>query len=401
MISKKCILQQVYKNKTIDFNDEYTMSIGKMCFICMIIFTSLFPMDLSRITRDVAHAFIQKDLSFQEVSYLKQVSKGCNALYDAEKICPNFAQLSCETYACFRLSKNYYTCTKALAHFASKKQVSEDDKKKFEHLWQYHKKVRDNNVCRILKYPIINIVSLKDQMAVYRKHYTRSKDVCSHIIEEGELFISQKNIPYVLMIFMCGKLHFFDILAKSHFKKCPECTEDILSNTCASNNIEFIRTICGDCINKRSFKYVMTFASSATIYCLIEHNILPYDMVDDHKKSILHYAAEYGYETMIQLLFKKGIYVNPRDDKGMIPLHYAVKNGKLETMTTLFIQNDTDLHFKSKKGKTAFDYTKKSRLDSPDVKAGKEEIRKLLNPFMEQNNRGITKMYPNGYQKLQ
>jgi ankyrin repeat protein len=144
----------------------------------------------------------------------------------------------------------------------------------------------------------------------------------------------------------------------------------------------------------------MTFASPATIYHLIKHNILPYDMVNDHNKSILHYAAEYGYEEVIKLLFEKGSYANSRDDKEMTPLHYAIKNGKSRTTATLFIQTDADLRFTSKKGKTAFDYLRKSKLDNPEVRAGKEGIRTLLSPWMEKNNQKQHKIYRDKYQKL-
>ena len=57
--------------------------------------------------------------------------------------------------------------------------------------------------------------------------------------------------------------------------------------------------------------------------------------VDNHGRSVLHFAAQYGLLHMIELLAEQGLNVNLDDDEGWTPLHYAATHGQLESVRTL------------------------------------------------------------------
>ncbi|HLJ31344.1 MAG TPA: ankyrin repeat domain-containing protein [Candidatus Babeliales bacterium] len=376
----------------------------KGLWILLCLGTYIYGMKLDHISYDVAYCYIQKGLTFQDIGHLKQVSRGCNSLYDQRKICPHFNNLICNTYACSRLAKNYYACTKALAHFADKKSKRPgEDEKIFQHLWQYHKDIRDRSVMKILKQTFLTS-NLKDQMQVYQRYTHNNRKIVQHIIDYGHNLLVQKNIPSASILFSCGSLNIFDLLhriCKDDLLLFYTYLGDIWSNAVTLSNIDLIKILGGGTVDERSFEYIMEYATAPFIITLLQNNILPIDIRDRQEKTILHYAAQHGYEDVIKFALQNGAYVNWCDNKDMTPLHYAMKYGKARAALELFLDIQANLHFKDKKGKKPLDYIKKSRLDDPEVKSGKKEIAILFKPFIEKKKSNNDKIYRNGYQKLQ
>ena len=58
---------------------------------------------------------------------------------------------------------------------------------------------------------------------------------------------------------------------------------------------------------------------------LIQHHRPLLNSIDMHGWTPLHYAADHGHGTVVQLLLKSGSYVFPRDSTGWTPLHAAVR----------------------------------------------------------------------------
>ena len=373
-------------------------------WVSLCLGTYVYAMQLGHIPHDVAYYYIQKDLTFQDIGRLKQLSRGCNSLYDQRKICPHFNKLICNTYACSCLAKNYYACTKALAHFADKKsKTPEKDAEIFQHVWQYHKNIRDFSVIKILKQPFFTC-NLKDQMQVYQRYTRNNHKIVQHIIDYGHDLLVQKNIPSASLLFSCGSLNIFDLLhklCKNDVLLFQTYLDNIWSNAAILSNMDLIKILGGGTIDERSFGYMMEYASSAFIITLLQNNILPIEIRDIQEKTILHYAAQHGYEDVIEVALEKGAYVNWRDDKSRIPLHYAIKHGKERAALELFSDIQTNLNFKDNKGKKPLDYIKKSRLDNPEVRNGKKQIALLFKPLIEKKKSKNDKIYHNGYQKLQ
>lgn len=59
---------------------------------------------------------------------------------------------------------------------------------------------------------------------------------------------------------------------------------------------------------------------------------------DDNGMSLLHWAADRGYEEMTKFLLELGMDVNIQDEEGQTPLHYAASCGHLEVISLLLFE---------------------------------------------------------------
>lgn len=79
-----------------------------------------------------------------------------------------------------------------------------------------------------------------------------------------------------------------------------------------------------------------------------------------NKKSILdrtrlHWAARYGYQRAVELLFDKGANANVTDDALLTPLHIAVMHSELE-IAKIIAEHGADINAKDEIGHTALHY---------------------------------------------
>jgi len=381
----------------------------KKFFVLLVVFSmsAIYSMELSKplqcgmslLSQDIAHEHIQPWLSLQEISRFKQSATWCNKLYDVEKI---FNKSECSSY-CNELAGNYYTCTKALGHFAKNK-----DEQVFQHLWAYHNKVRNDNIIEIFGR---STFTLKDQMKVYRKHYNKAERVRKNVLRCALAAINESDIASANVILLGGSLSIFDLLKKhtglETFVKDNDIKLDIIFyHACSLGNADLIKGLCGRIIDDRSFEYIVEYANALLMFNLVDKGTLPSDGVDQSGKTVLHYAAQRGFERVIKIVLDKGAYVNCRDAKGMTPLHYAIKHVRRKAVEMLLNNPYADVRFANKKGKRAIDYgvpVNKCLLDKADTRNDKEAICKLLNAHLEKmiaHPYSYAKVHRSGYQMM-
>ena len=75
--------------------------------------------------------------------------------------------------------------------------------------------------------------------------------------------------------------------------------------------------------------------SYKTATFLIEHELFPIDMRNQHGRTILHEAALKGHEGLIRLIISKGADINAQTPAGISALHYPVRLGYTITTHTL------------------------------------------------------------------
>jgi len=59
------------------------------------------------------------------------------------------------------------------------------------------------------------------------------------------------------------------------------------------------------------------------------------EVIDEDKKTPLHYAAEKGHLPIVSFLIAKGANKKVIDEKGKTPLHYAIAKGHLTIVSLL------------------------------------------------------------------
>lgn len=305
---------------------------------------------------------IQPLLSLQEIARFKRSCKSWNVLGDVERFCPLSHKLECSTYACACLIKNYYTCGKALAHFARKvkknaqnEQERKKDENMFKHLWMHHAIARDEDVAIKSKKPVIG---LQNQVKVYRE-YSDEKKLRKHILESIARGICvDNNIEIVKTVLLGNNFDIFDLLSIKSAESCKFYYDlgYLFFRACQLNNAEVISLLCGGTINDRSFEYVMKYAQVNLLTDLIFDEILPVDVADENNKSVLHYLAERGYASAIEVVLDREACVNCVDKSGNTPLHYAVQNEQLAAVQKILSYENVDVHCKNKKGKKPIDY---------------------------------------------
>jgi ankyrin repeat protein len=78
---------------------------------------------------------------------------------------------------------------------------------------------------------------------------------------------------------------------------------------------------------------------------------------EDHGKTLLHRAAELGYQALTTGCLDLGAHVDATNKYGETALHYATENGHLEIVQTL-IQADADRTIVDSHGRTALEYVR-------------------------------------------
>ncbi len=366
--------------------------------------------------QDIARNQIQSWLTFQEISRLKQLSKYYNQLYDTDRNCSYSRDDVCSTYACNHCAKSYYQCTKMLVHFALRY-----DEQMFKHVWFHHRNIRKGDIERCIrknkkKYEVIikgekahhrkPEITIQEEMRCYREHYSRLKNIHRRMfryVREAIDSQDSKKIDKANTILSESGLTVFDLLKTG----TDYDIDAIFYNASLSHNTDLIKNMCGGCVDDRAFPYVIFYADEQVLFDLIDKDILPVESATkDGKKSVLHYAAERGFDTVIKKALEKGAYVNGRDFYEKTPLHYAVKKENLEAVMELLNSADADVRLKDKKGKTAIDYNTpklKHLFHAPKVSDERKEIAKMLQDHKDQHQvfgYSYSKVYDNGYQEL-
>ncbi len=396
----------------------------QLIVLLIIIMNPLYSMEKSKpvasgmmlLTQDIARNQIQLWLTFQEISRLKRLSKYYNQLYDTDRNCPYVRDDGCSTYACNHCAKSYYQCTKLLVHFALRY-----DEQMFKHVWFHHRDIRKDDIERRIrknkkKYEVMikgekarrrkTETTIQEEMRYYREHYQHVKNIHRRMLRYvREAIDSQdfKKIDKANTVLSESGLNIFDLLKTD----TDYVVDPIFYNACLLHDIDLIKNMCGGYVDDRSFSYVILYADDQILFDLIDKNILSAESATkDGKKSVLHYAAERGYDNVIEIALKKGAYPNCRDVLGKTPLHYAAKKEQLAAVRELLSSPDADVRLKDKKGRTAIDYNVPERNDwlrSPEVTYARKEIARLLMDHKDQHHvsgYSYSKVHPNGYQEL-
>ena len=345
---------------------------------------------LSLLPEDIVHNNIQPSLSLQDIGRLKQVSPGCNTLYDAEKACSSFNGWVCNSYACSILRNNYYVCTKALAHCARTKNMD-----LFGHWWFYHDKIRNKNVTLLLQR---DYVTIRDQMRLYRRDYHSTETIQKRIMEHVVQLLHDRDMPSVGTVLSRSNLNVFTL--SNYFRRIytGNITKDIMAHACALNNSDFISCLCDGSIGGELLPYVMQYSSGNLVKELIEKDVLSIDVVDKRHRTPLHLAIKYNHTQAIILLLRKGINVNRQDDWGKTALHYAVEYVGEGAASVLLAEDRLDVFRTDKLGSTALDYVVTNNiLASYGAQFRRRAIKRKIQKRISQDRED---MIGKGYHKL-
>lgn len=329
----------------------------------------LTPSGIGRIPHDVTLGCIQRKLTLQDIAHLKQTSKTCNQLYDVENVCPfvlaHTCELRCPNYSCRLLAENYYACTKALEHFASKenKETKEQDRETFKHLWVCHAKVRNDNVARLLCKPAL---SVGDQMSVYKskKHYGKAKRSTQYsILDHLAQVLADRNGEAAKTILCGGVLNIKNLVKNCQGQGSLGQDWLILSAfveaACLLGDSELVYLLFGKDIGKYELKGIMTYGAPYLVIELIDRDMLLCEHDNHHGKTLLHYAARHNQSSVVTMLLKKGFCVNSKTNKGDTPLHYAVRYDRVSCVMALLARDDCDSRLKNHRGLTPLDLIEK------------------------------------------
>jgi hypothetical protein len=329
------------------------------------------------LTKEIAQNKIAPFLSLQSIGRIRNASKECNDLYNVVRICPLCNASKCLTPACCVLAKNYYACTKALAHCA---QVG--DEVMFQHWWGYHAELRNQSLSVLLKH---DDFPMEERMKAYAQYYDTPKKIRKIIFKDIQAASDCTNFYNLRTLLVGSNLNIFDLNKECYGRSAelPGKIESVVEAACLYKEISFLRLLSGGtidsgAIDNRLIQLIMTYGSSDLVSELIKIGALGIDIVDSFGKTLLHYVAEYNLHELIMILPKKGISVNSIDAQGMTPLHYAVKNRKLESVKALLESNDVDVFVANKWGKMAFAYASRVHWESDNEKAVRQRIKALL-----------------------
>jgi hypothetical protein len=329
------------------------------------------------LTKDIAHNKIAPFLSLQTVGCIRNTSRECNDLFNVVRICPTCLQSPCSTPACSILAQNYYACTKALAHCARV-----GDKVMFQHWWSYHAHLRNKSVRLLLDRKKLTI---EDKMNAYVQHYGEVKNIKRMILKDVLVALNKSMINSAKTLLKGDSVNLFDLHQECYGSPAivTEGIESLVKVACMAKDVSLLRAVSGDIIDSRLIRLVMMSSNSSFVSQLLEIGALQKDMVDASGKTLLHYAAEYNMsdaDEVIRNLLALGIPVNCIDAYKMTPLHYAVKNRRLQSIIALLESGKIDVCSVDKFGKTVLDYVMYSGWES---RADRLMVKSLLKSRIE------------------
>ena len=97
---------------------------------------------------------------------------------------------------------------------------------------------------------------------------------------------------------------------------------------------------------------------------------LEVDACDRSNRTAMHHASMFGCEVAACYLISMGAYVNPRDNEGETPLHWAVKNylnyPNMDCIKKLLL-NGAEREAFNKDGFRPIDYLERIMQQNPDI----------------------------------
>ena len=76
------------------------------------------------------------------------------------------------------------------------------------------------------------------------------------------------------------------------------------------------------------------------------------DLEDDYKRTPLSWAAEYGHESIVQMLLEWDVDINAKDKDGLTPLIWAIIEGHVPIARLLIKRDDLDINTRDQEGQT-------------------------------------------------
>ena len=129
------------------------------------------------------------------------------------------------------------------------------------------------------------------------------------------------DTPLLTDLFYEKAVTTFDQLSRESFD------EHLLSQLRDSRGRTFIQAAIEDGTDECVKKILITYKGTSIIHT-----------VDSKGKNALHIASIFGKSSLIELLTSEGINVNEEDRDGLTPLHWAIHEGKTETVRALIQQ---------------------------------------------------------------
>ncbi|KJK74201.1 hypothetical protein H634G_10574 [Metarhizium anisopliae BRIP 53293] len=129
--------------------------------------------------------------------------------------------------------------------------------------------------------------------------------------------------------------------------------DDSLSDTDKSRNVSVKRRRWSDLEERRLRAWKRENKSESWIASKLNRtNGADVDSNDEYGRTPLSWAAENGYEAVVQLLLENGADISSKDDEyGRTPLSWAAENGHKATVT-LLVEKGADVVSKAKYGRT-------------------------------------------------
>jgi hypothetical protein len=166
------------------------------------------------------------------------------------------------------------------------------------------------------------------------------------------------------------------------FEVQPKTRENLIPMAAAYNRTSIVDTIIGICLDRDGYTGKVDLNAVDNNGATMSHYLARYDnadmlmkaslwdnldlkILDNSKRSVLHYAAENGALDAMDELIRLKADVNAQDNYGETPLHYAVRSNKLTAVMKL-VWSGSYTSTTNSSGQTAYDLAKK--LKYKDIK---------------------------------
>lgn len=345
---------------------------------------------------DIVNRQIQPHLSHQDVGHCRRAASWCSTLFMQDYLCPQASKRCCDTYACQMLStSSYYACFKASSRFAHT-----GDVKNFAHVWHAYGDILERNPHLKRKY------SIESRMKYYQRYYNQPQFVLRALFTQFFHLLTQCNdVSSAIIVLKGSEKNIFDLMVGFSSAEKPVILTMInqcFLKACHEMNFDLLQSLCGEQVDISSLPYVMGYSPSSFLLDLIEKKFLQCDTVDAHKRTVLHLAAKRGLDGVVQESLDAGAYVNALDGKGKTALHYAVQYIHLATVDVLLKNNEIDIRFKTKAGKTVSDYLKPTIFSSTNLEKYRKRmgIGRMLQEHEDSRRTGTGSCGEKEYRKL-